>query len=159
MFDDMRDRLAAELGDRAVRIEHVGSTAIDGLPAKPVVDIQVSVADVEDTDSYREPIEAQGFMLRVIEPGHRYFRPPPGIPRRYQVHVCQVGSRWERDHLLFRDYLRAHHEVATEYGRLKMRLANKHRNERITYTDEKTPFIEAVLAAAEDWALTTGWQP
>jgi GrpB-like predicted nucleotidyltransferase (UPF0157 family) len=158
-FDLMRDRLAAALGDLALRIDHVGSTAIPGIPAKPVIDIQVSVADVDDTDAYRAPIEANGFALRYIEPGHRYFRPPVGLPRDYQVHVCQVGSEWERVHLLFRDFLLAHPGEAAEYGRLKMRLADKHGNHRLQYNDEKGPFIEAVGRAAEDWAKETGWKP
>ena len=159
MFEDMRARLARSLGDRAVRIDHVGSTAIPGIPAKPIVDIQVSVPDVEDTDAYRAAIEENGLALRFIEAGHRYFRPPPGTPRDHQVHVCQVGSQWERDHLLFRDFMRAHPGEAAEYGRLKMRIADRRRNERITYNDEKQPFILAVLEEAEDWARKTGWSP
>ena len=159
MFEEMRGRLARSLGEQAVRIDHVGSTAIPGIPAKPIVDIQVSVPDVEDTDAYRAQIEERGFALRYIEPGHRYFRPPPGTPRDFQVHVCQSGSDWERDHLLFRDFLRAHPGEAAEYGRMKMRIADRRRNERITYNDEKQPFILAVLEAAETWARETGWRP
>jgi GrpB-like predicted nucleotidyltransferase (UPF0157 family) len=159
MFEQMRALLAASLGDQAARIDHVGSTAIPGIPAKPIVDIQVSVPDVEDTDAYRFQIEEHGFALRYIEAGHRYFRPPPGLPRDYQVHVCQIGSQWERDHLLFRDFMRAHPGEAAEYGRLKMRIADRRRNERITYNDEKQPFILAVLEAAEAWARETDWRP
>lgn len=158
-FQRMRKRLADALGETALRIEHVGSTSIPGLPAKPVVDIQVSVPDVDDDEAFRAPIEAQGFKLRFIEPGHRYFRPPPGVPREYQVHVCQVGSDWERVHLLFRDYLRAHPEVAVEYGRMKLRLAHQHTQARIAYNDEKGPFIDAVVVVAEEWARQTGSQP
>lgn len=80
-YESMRARLAEALGGVAIRIEHVGSTAVPGPPAKAVVDIQVSVPDVEDEDVYREAIERQGFALRWIAPRHRYFRPPPGLPR------------------------------------------------------------------------------
>jgi len=156
-FEQMRERLAAALGPLALRIEHVGSTSIPDMLAKPVVDIQVSVADVDDTDAYRAHVEAQGFELRFMEPGHRYFRPPPGVPRDYQVHVCEVGSDWERVHLLFRDYLRAHPDIATEYGRMKLRLAAQHRAERIAYNDDKSGFIDAVVTVAEEWARQTGW--
>jgi len=159
MFETMRQRLVAALGDTALRVEHVGSTAIPGMPAKPVVDIQVSVPDIDDDDSFRGRIEQQGFELRFIEPGHRYFRPPPGIPRDYQVHVCQIGSDWERVHLLFRDYLRTHPDVAAEYGRMKLRLAMQHRAERIAYNDDKAGFIDAVVVVAEEWARQTGWVP
>lgn len=158
-YELMRGRLAEALGPIALRIEHVGSTAVPGLPAKPVVDIQVSVRDVEDDDAYRRPIESLGFQLRWIETGHRYFRPPPRLPRTWQVHVCRMGSEWERVHLLFRDFLRVHAGEAAEYGRLKMRLAGMYATDRIRYTDEKGPFIDAALAAAEVWAADTGWRP
>lgn len=158
-FEKMRQRLAAALGDTALRIEHVGSTAIPGIPAKPIVDIQVSVPDIDDDDAFRAPIEAQGLELRFIEPGHRYFRPPVGIARDYQVHVCQIGSDWERVHLLFRDYLRTHPDVAAEYGRMKLRLATQHKQERIAYNDDKGPFIDAVVRVAEEWSRQTGWTP
>jgi GrpB-like predicted nucleotidyltransferase (UPF0157 family) len=127
--------------------------------AKPVVDIQISVADVDDTEAFRAQIEAQGFELRFIEPGHRYFRPPPGMPREFQVHVCEVGSEWERVHLLFRDYLRTHPDVATEYARMKLRLAAQHKAERIAYNDDKSGFIDAVVTVADEWARQTGWIP
>ena len=158
-FGEIRGRLAAGLGDVAGRIDHVGSTAVPGLAAKPVVDIQVSVADVEDDAEFRAPIEAQGFVLRFVEPGHRYFRPPPPLPRLWQVHVCSLGSKWERDHLLFRDYLRAHPERADAYAELKWRLAAEHHQDRIAYTDAKGPFIEETLALAEEWARDVGWRP
>jgi len=158
-FEEMRARLAEALGDTAVRIEHVGSTSIPGIPAKPVVDIQISVRDVDDDEAFVAPIEAQRFELRFMEPGHRYFRPPPGVPRDFQVHVCEVGSDWERVHLLFRDYLRAHDDVAAEYGTMKLRLARQHRAERIAYNDDKGPYIDAVVTIAQEWARQTGWMP
>jgi GrpB-like predicted nucleotidyltransferase (UPF0157 family) len=158
-YEEMRTRLAHVLGAQALRIEHVGSTAVPGLPAKPVVDIQVSVPDVEDDDAFRGLIESLGFRLRFIEAGHRYFQPPPGLPRTYQIHVCTIGSDWERVHLLFRDYLRAHPQVAYEYGAMKKRLAGQYATDRIKYNDDKGPFITAVLAAAEDWAADTDWTP
>ncbi len=159
MYEAMRVRLAAALGPLALRIEHVGSTAISGIPAKPVIDIQVSVADVDDTDAYREKVESCGFGLRYITNGWRYFRPPPGIPRDYQVHVVQIGSDRERTRLLFRDFMRSHPGEATEYGRLKLRIAMQGVQDRIQYNDEKEPFIVAVLEAAEEWAAATGWEP
>jgi len=159
LFDEMRARLTTALGKAAARIDHVGSTAVPGLTAKPVVDIQVSGAAGEQDDSDRDAIESQGLELRWIEPGHRYFRPPPGLPRLWQVHVCSIGSEWERVHLLFRDYLRAHPDVAAEYAALKQRLAASHRRERIAYNDAKAPFIESAVATAGQWAASTGWAP
>ena len=154
----MRARLATALGETALRIDHVGSTAVPGLAAKPVIDIQVSVPDVGHEDAFRAPIEAQGFGLRWIEAGHRYFRPPPPLPRLYQVHVCTIDSRWEHVHLLFRDYLRSHPETAAAYAALKRELAGQHTWDRIAYNDAKGPFIEGVVRGAQEWAAQTGWR-
>lgn len=82
-FEDMRARLARALGATAIRIDHVGSTAVPGLAAKPIIDIQVSVPDVADAEAFTAAIEAQGFASRMVEPGHHYFRPPPDVPRDY----------------------------------------------------------------------------
>jgi GrpB-like predicted nucleotidyltransferase (UPF0157 family) len=158
MFKQMRARLASALGETAIRIDHVGSTAVPGLAAKPVIDIQVSVPDAEDEDAYRDAIERCGFALRYRELGHRYFRPPPGLPRDFQVHVCTIGSKWERDHLLFRDFLRTHAEAARQYESVKSDVAGHHRTDRIAYTDAKGPLIAELLAIAEVWAKETGWR-
>ncbi|MGH9199023.1 MAG: GrpB family protein, partial [Acidimicrobiia bacterium] len=87
MFDEFRARLAGVLGEVAVRIDHVGSTAVPRLPAKPVIDIQVSVRDVEDEESYRDAIESLGWPLRAREQDHRFFRPPSSDERTVHVHV------------------------------------------------------------------------
>jgi GrpB-like predicted nucleotidyltransferase (UPF0157 family) len=159
LFEEMRAQLATALGQTAVRIDHVGSTAVPGLAAKPVIDIQVSVPDVEDDDSYRAAIEGCRFALRYREPGHRYFRPPPGVPRTYQVHVCQVGSDWERVHLLFRDYLCGHPQEARLYEVTKRAAATANRQDRIAYNDAKGPLILEMMERAEQWAAATGWRP
>lgn len=158
-FEVMRARLAQALGATAVRIDHVGSTAVPGLAAKPIIDIEISVPDVEQEDAFRTAIEAQGFGMRWIEPGHRYFRPPPPLAREYQVHVCTIGSVWERHHLLFRDYLRADPDTAAAYEALKRDLATRFTRDRIGYNDSKGPFIEAAVERAQEWATRTGWRP
>lgn len=157
-FHELRGRLAQALGPVARRIEHVGSTAVPGLAAKPVVDVQVSVDDLDDEAAYVPRIEPLGFGLRYRAPYWRYFRPPPGMPRVYQVHVWAAGSAWERDHLLFRDYLRAHPRRGEEYAGLKRELAVRHREDRIAYNDAKTDFIRETLRRAEAWARSTGWR-
>ncbi len=151
--------LRVALAPFVVEIEHIGSTAVPGLAAKPVIDIQVSVPDVDDEAAYRAPIERIGLPMRSREPGHRYFRTPKGALQRIQVHVCPFGGTWERDHLLFRDYLRAHPQVAATYGSLKRALAARYGQDRLAYTEGKTPFIRAAVARAEDWARATGWKP
>jgi GrpB-like predicted nucleotidyltransferase (UPF0157 family) len=150
------ERLRARLA--ALRIEHVGSTAVPGLPAKPIVDVQVSVHDVEDESSYAPAIEGLGVALRSRDLGHRYFRPAGDLPRTVQIHVIEAGSEWEREHLLFRDFLRADEGTRTRYGRLKLELAVRYREDRLAYTDAKTAFILDALEDAEGWAARVAWR-
>ena len=156
-FEAVAIRLRGALHESALRIEHVGSTAVPGIVAKPVIDVQVSVSDVEDEASYALELDRLGWPMRSREPGHRYFRTPKGAHPRIQVHVCQAGGEWEREHLLFRDYLLAHARRAAAYGELKRELAGRYGHDRLAYTEAKTPFIRSTLALAEDWALATGW--
>jgi GrpB-like predicted nucleotidyltransferase (UPF0157 family) len=156
-FEQWRRQLADALGHAALRIEHVGSTAVPGLAAKPIVDIQISVRDVEREAAYVPAIERAGVSLRVREPGHRYFRPAGDRPRDVQIHVCDAGSAWERDHLLFRDYLRVTPAARHAYGRLKLELADRYADDRLAYTDAKSAFILDTLDAANSWAARIGW--
>ncbi len=130
------------------RIEHVGSTAVKGLAAKPVVDLQVSVPDVDDESAYRPALEAFGLVLRAREPDHRFFRPPAGKPRDVHVHVCAQGSDWEQEHLLFRDYLRTHPDTASAYVQLKRDLARRVGHDRLAYNKGKATFIQRVISTA-----------
>jgi GrpB-like predicted nucleotidyltransferase (UPF0157 family) len=158
-FCQWRERLAAALGPAAVRIEHVGSTSVPGLAAKPVTDVQVSVSDLGDEASYIPAVESAGLVLRSREDARRFFRPPPGTPREVHVHVCQAGGQWEREHLLFRDYLRAQPETRAQYGELKRELAAVWHDDRAGYTEAKTAFILDTLDDAEQWAGACGWRP
>ena len=159
LYEQYRTKLANPLGPVALRINHVGSTAIRGLPAKPVIDIQVSVSDVTNEDSYRPAIESLGWPLRAREPDHRFFRPPATEERFVHVHVCSAGSGWEHRHLLFVAYLRAHPEHTARYARLKHDLAQRFGADRQGYTDAKNDFIAETLALADAWVARTGWQP
>jgi GrpB-like predicted nucleotidyltransferase (UPF0157 family) len=158
-FAGWRDRLAAALGPVAAGIEHVGSTAVPGLAAKPVIDILVSVPDVGDERSYLPPLESAGLVLRLRETGHRFLWPPRTEPRAVHVHVCGSGSSWERDHLLFRDYLRTHPGVCARYASVKRDLIHHWNGDRPAYGAAKTAFVLDALAQAVDWADRTGWAP
>jgi len=157
VFVVWRERLASALGPTAVRIDHVGSTSVPGLAAKPVIDIQISVPDLDDEASFVPQIEAAGVALRSREVGHRYFRPAGDRPREVQIHVCPADSDWERVHLLYRDYLRAHPQAATAYAEMKRSVAARYRDDRIAYNEAKTDFILDQLARAETWASAAGW--
>ncbi|HSF84035.1 MAG TPA: GrpB family protein [Acidimicrobiia bacterium] len=154
IFSMWSERIASQLGEVALRIEHVGSTAVLGLAAKPIVDIQVSVAELEDEDGYVPGLALAGVNLRSRDSAHRYFRPPPAEPRTVHVHVCESGGTWEREHLLFRDYLRAHDDVRDAYARLKAELAATSSADRLAYGEGKGPFIRSAMAAAEAWIST-----
>jgi GrpB-like predicted nucleotidyltransferase (UPF0157 family) len=147
-FEEWRARIAETLGETARRIEHVGSTSVPGLPAKPIVDIQVSVADPDEA-SYVPGLERTGLQLRSRDELHRFFRPTPGRPRDVNVHVCAAGSDWERDHLLFRDYLRGHEEARRTYAEAKRAAASVWSDDGYAYTDAKTDVILAIMDAAE----------
>ena len=158
-FEQWRDRLSVGLGPAARRIEHVGSTAVPGLAAKPVIDIQVTVEDLEDEASYVPAIEGLGVALRSRETGHRYFRPAGDAPRDVQIHVYAPGSPGERAHLLFRDYLRASPAAASAYASAKQAAADEYRDDRIAYNEAKSGVILDLLVDAEAWAARTGWRP
>jgi GrpB-like predicted nucleotidyltransferase (UPF0157 family) len=164
-FQELGSRLRAVLGDRALRIDHIGSTAVPGLAAKPVIDVQVSVARLGDA----QPLLDAGFEEKVGFSDHRppaaggpetdwqkrFFNPGAG---RANVHVRVDGRPNQRYALLFRDYLRAHSEAASAYEELKRGLA-RHLSDTGTYADVKDPACDLIAIAAEAWAAATGWQP
>lgn len=158
-YERWRQRVAAALGRTAIRIEHVGSTSVPGLAAKPITDIQVSVADPGHEPSYVPPLQAIGLVLRSRDELHRFFRPPAGQPHEVHVHVCAAGGQWERDHLLFRDYLRAHPAACLRYAEAKRASVRRWSDDGWAYTEAKTGVILDVLEQAEDWAVATNWAP
>jgi GrpB-like predicted nucleotidyltransferase (UPF0157 family) len=158
-FDAVARDLKRALGSTAIRVDHIGSTAVPGLAAKPVVDVQVSVRQVHPVDLYREAIEGLGYVHRphpeVLD--REFFRPPGA--RTVHLHIVGAGSRCERAHLLMRDFLRADDEVSARYVSLKRRLAEEFRDARQDYQDGKNEFVAALLLQAEEWAAATGWAP
>lgn len=149
-YERERALIATTLGDLAAAIEHVGSTAVLGLGAKPVIDIMVGLRTLAHHEPCVPSLQALGYTYKgeLDIPGRHYFRKPVRGPRTYQVHIVEVGSDfWER-HILFRDYLRRHRREARAYYELKLRLAAKFRTDREGYTEAKSEFIEAALARA-----------
>jgi putative glutamine amidotransferase len=151
-FEEEAAILREALGPITERIEHVGSTSVPGLAAKPVIDIQVSVASLNPREPVVTPLLAIGYQHSIdpIEPQHEFFSRgyhSDGY-RKVHVHVCEVGSAWERRHLAFRDELRGDPNAAAEYGKLKRQLAADHPHDIFTYVDGKTDFIRSVEARA-----------
>ena len=154
-----RQLVAAALGPAALGIEHVGSTSVPELAAKPIVDIQVSVVDLDDEPRYVPGLEGVGLVLRSRDELHRYFRPPADRPREVHVHVCAAGGQWERDHLLFRDYLRADPAARRRYAEAKRANVRRWSDDGWAYTEAKTGVVLDILEQATDWAQATGWAP
>lgn len=129
------------LGSVAVRVDHVGSTSVPGLPAKPIIDINVSVPDVMAVGSYRGPLERTGYLFVPVpeSPDFHFFGKPATRPRNYHVHVCEAGGPHERRSLAVRDYLRAQAKEAAGYGAVKQTIAERHPGDRLRYIAEKSP--------------------
>jgi GrpB-like predicted nucleotidyltransferase (UPF0157 family) len=159
-FAELGRELRGGLGDVALRIDHIGSTSVPGLAAKPIIDLQVSVAAFDPLEAFRTPLERLGYVYRADNPERtkRYFREPPGR-RRTHVHVRRAGSFSEQWALLFRDYLRAHREVADGYAARKRGLAIRFRDDRHGYTEAKVPVIWEIIRRADEWAQAQGWLP
>ena len=160
-FVEAAGELRAALGDAVERIDHIGSTAVPGLPAKDVIDIQISVASFEPAEAYDEPLRRLGYeqLPDPEEPRHRFYRRPYERPRHVNIHVCESGGAWERRHLQFRDYLRASMDVREAYARLKHEVSDRLRTNRYQYTAAKGPFIRETEQTADDWASASAWAP
>lgn len=161
LFRDVGSRLRRELGHIALRIDHIGSTSVPGLDAKPIIDVQVSVASLDALAAFRLPLEGAGFVHRPgAELTKRYFRERPG-ERRTHVHVRRAGSFNEQFALLFRDFLRSHPGRAAAYAALKYDLAAKFSapEERQEYVRAKGPFVWETMQVADEWAGEVGWEP
>ncbi|MEO8674254.1 MAG: GrpB family protein [Casimicrobiaceae bacterium] len=151
-FEAERIALAEIFPQSAFRIEHVGSTAVRELPAKPIVDILIGAGSLAEIEARIREMEAHGYRYvpeyEAVLPQRRYFTKPKDPPRRFHVHAVEIDSRFWAEHLLFRDALRADRALAAEYGALKIALATRFGDDREAYTDAKTPFIQAVLRRA-----------
>jgi GrpB-like predicted nucleotidyltransferase (UPF0157 family) len=169
-FNEIGAQLRVVLGTKALRIDHIGSTSVPGLAAKDVIDVQVTVADLDEAD--RWPDE----LLPGLNRRHRGVAddhvPPtqPGAQEEWtkhywsnredlHVHVREAGRLNQRYALLFRDYLRADAVAWDSYGALKSALAELVDGERDPYYAVKEPACDLIIAGAEQWASRTGWAP
>ncbi len=155
LFEGEAASIREAMGSLALRIEHVGSTAVPGLSAKPVIDIQVSVATLEALGIYSEPLARLGYSRISLGPFdlvYPFFQKPAERPSTHHIHLCVLGAEQERRHLAFRDYLRSHPAVAAEYVELKRSLAAAHDGasleSRERYSLSKTQFVTSVLERA-----------
>jgi GrpB-like predicted nucleotidyltransferase (UPF0157 family) len=147
VFAALAAHLAAVLGGRAAAIEHVGSTAVPGLAAKPIVDVDVVVATASDLAPAIAALTADGYVHEgdLGVPGREALRAPAGATPHH-LYVLVAGSAELRRHLAFRDALRADAALRDAYAALKRTLAQRHAEDRAAYTKGKSAFIAAVLA-------------
>ncbi len=149
LFEEEKDRLLSCVGKWALGIEHIGSTAVPGLGAKPVIDIMVGVRILQDADYYcLAPIVSLGYeYIQKYEtdfPFRRYFRrAKTGNVFEHHIHLVEQGTEFWKRHLAFRDYLRANREAAFEYEKLKRLLAPQF-NDGNEYAAAKTDFIRKI---------------
>ena len=153
-FEVEAKQIAAVMGETLITIHHIGSTAIHGIYAKPVIDMLVEVRDITEVDARSSAMESLGYEVKgeFGIPGRRYFRKDnqAGI-RTHQVHTFESGSAQVTRHLAFRNFLNAHPEEAQKYSELKRKLAAEHPQNMDGYISGKDDFIKEIDRRAAQW--------
>lgn len=151
-YEEERARILARIGPHVHRIEHVGSTSVPGLAAKPIIDIMAGLRRLSDAGECIEPLAAIDYEYvpeyEVSLPERRYFRKGPPEGRTHHLHMVEAGSDFWNRVILFRNLLRTHPDTAAEYAVLKRDLARRHGRDRDAYTEGKTAFIEGIMQHA-----------
>jgi GrpB-like predicted nucleotidyltransferase (UPF0157 family) len=147
-------RIEAALGGTAVRLEHVGSTAVPGLASKPILDLQLSVDSLQPRERYVKPLERLGYLYvpDPESPDYHFFARPPQRPRTHHLHVCESGSDHEVRHVAVRDFLRVHPDEVTRYAALKRQVVARHPHDRLAYIAGKDAYVTALERRALTWA-------
>jgi len=146
--------LRSTFGGAVLGVEHIGSTAVEGMAAKPIIDLMCAVAGLDGARAFRPRLEALGYEYRPDEavPDRLFFAKGPRERRTHHLSLTEPGSTFYEEKLLFRDYLRTHASAAEEYRRLKAGLAGRHASDRASYTEGKRAFVERILALARSEA-------
>jgi GrpB-like predicted nucleotidyltransferase (UPF0157 family) len=149
-FAAVRSELIAAFAGQHILVEHIGSTSVPGLCAKPVIDVLVGADSLARIEAAIPQLQAAGYdyvsKYEAELPMRRYFVKPESQSPRVHVHAVCLGSEFWQEQLLFRDTLRADTAVRDAYAKLKLELARVHANDKAAYTDAKGPFIRDVLA-------------
>lgn len=170
-FDEIGSSLRQALGELALRIDHIGSTAVPCLAAKDLIDVQITVDSL--IPSVEEALVQAGYKrLEHITQDHipprgttniaewtKWFFKPFDPESAINIHVRVAGRANQRYPILFRDYLRSHPAVAEAYGQVKMALVAHKLDDMDAYYDIKDPVCDIIIGGAEEWALRTGWEP
>jgi GrpB-like predicted nucleotidyltransferase (UPF0157 family) len=148
LYEREEDRIRAVLGDRVIRIEHVGSTSVPGLPAKPLIDVALELPDSADEAAYVPALEAAGYSLRIREPEWFEHRLLKGPDTDVNVHVFSAGCEEVDRMLLFRDRLRGNAADRELYAVKKRELAAREWKYMQQYADAKTSVVDEIMARA-----------
>ncbi|MBM7553941.1 GrpB family protein [Thalassobacillus pellis] len=151
-FENGRKKIIKAIGDKIAGIEHIGSTSIKGLKAKPIIDIMVGIEDLSNTSILVSPLSEIEFEY-VPKPelkDRRFFRKGLWGRGTCHLHICEIHSTEWVEKLLFRNYLRKNPEMVKEYALLKEELATKYKFDRSTYTQQKEPFIVDIIEKAKE---------
>ena len=156
LYSAEAESIAAALGGEMTAIHHIGSTAIPGIKAKPVLDFLVAVHRIEKVDQHNGSMIALGYEPRGEYgiPGRRYFIKHTAGTRSHHVHIFQNGNSEITRHLNFRDYIRAHPDEARAYSRLKEDLARQHPEDSRGYNEGKNEFVQEIDQRAKVWKNT-----
>lgn len=148
IFDIEKRMLLRVFGD-AVAVEHIGSTAVPGLGAKPIIDVMLGAPDLAIVEARIPALEAEGYRyvpeFEKSMPQRRYFTRMDTPPGKFHLHAVVLDSPFWQRHLAFRDALRADPALVAKYWRLKQHLAARHRDDRAAYADAKSDFIRSVV--------------
>ena len=148
VFEQECRLLLKALGDSVAQIEHIGSTAVPGLVSRPIIDIMVGLADFSMANSVVPEIVNLGYTyfpkFEDVMPNRRFFKQLVDGTATHHIHMTEIDSEFWRRHLLFRDYLRSHPEMAAEYATLKKQLAKQDWNDSNDFAETKTDFIKKV---------------
>jgi GrpB-like predicted nucleotidyltransferase (UPF0157 family) len=154
VFAREADRITAALGTTAISVEHIGSTSVPGLAAKPIVDIDLVVPSSTDEAAYVPQLEAAGYLLIIREPNWHEHRMLKGTDSNVNLHVFSPGSPETHRHKVFRDWLRTHPADRDLYGRTKLELATHEWVDVRAYTDAKDRVTDTIYARAFGLAET-----
>lgn len=169
-FSQLGAVLRQALGGLAVRIDHIGSTSVPGLAAKDILDVQITVQDLDHSIERRmkragfERLE--GIWRDHVPPGApatesewtKWMFRPASAQRPANIHVRLAGRLNQRYPLLFRDYLRTHPSAAEAYAQVKRALAKYHADDQDAYYDVKDPVCDIIMCSAEEWGAATHWE-
>ena len=140
------------LGESILGVEHIGSTSLEGLGAKPIIDFMVGVCDLNQVVEFIEPLQQINYehVFHKDFPNRRFFRKGEKGAGTHHLHIYKYGSEEWNNNILFRDFLKTHPDVLTQYHDLKKMLAKEYPNDRAAYTKAKHPFITKIIEKAKN---------